>query len=67
MLLLFSVQCWVINQHGHYTHTVHMVSNGFRLLDAIIDPARALGSLIESGMEWAMMCEMGQYTPDQVQ
>lgn len=44
-----------------------MVSNGFRLLDAIIDPARALGSLIESGMEWAMMCEMGQYTPDQVQ
>lgn len=45
-VLLVSIQWSIVNEHGHNTHTMHMVRDRFRLLDAIVDPPSSFSDLI---------------------
>lgn len=45
VLLLADVQSFIVNKHSHNTHTMHVVSNGFRSLYTVVNPSGTLRTL----------------------
>lgn len=43
--LLVAIQCSIVHEHGHNAHTMHMIGDRFRLLDAIVNPPGSFSDL----------------------
>lgn len=43
--VLVLIEAWIVDEHSHDAHAVHVVSNRFGLFDTIIQPTCPFGPL----------------------